>query len=44
MDRETALIKQELENLKNRVNSLANKVEFFITSFNTKPKLKKQKE
>ena len=43
MDRETALIKQGLENLKNKVNSLAKKVESLITSLN-KPKSKKQKE
>jgi len=43
MDRETVLIKQGLENLENKVNSLADKVESIITSLN-KPKLTKKKE
>jgi len=40
MDREVALIKQDLENLKNEVNSLADKV----TAFEPKPKPRKKKE
>lgn len=40
MDREIALIKQDLENLKNKVNSLADKV----AELEPKPKSKKSKE